>query len=764
MTTPDRVNSDFDLLEAMKRRGKIALPEERWGKARNDGSVAGGTSSSSSPSRKEATSAPIRIPDRHFATPTAKNSTRDKDEGSKMEGSTVCGGLAKEISGVTADKSRVFRVHRDKWWESLRSDIMDVHVRKAVQCDEAAYKSMGYFIDSLIVDWKEQLSSPLVSLDIEAYKHAERAHRWLQAALSAAGRTCGTNQRVYRKLKHIISALMSCRRFWIACGATCAVSKRLIGRGHVVHFGHDDDNGLDPFEVIRKLSMACLDIKRYEADEYYKREKIGSVLGKLQTAPDQELRQSNWSKWSKRFKTTSKMTSLDYELTCGPVEKRYRKELLAKAEHVDAAFQNLVFSLSKDIEGFDSFRAAAVKSLGRMKAKCYTDHALTMERPRGASNVDVVRCAVCFLTPEGLAAAYRAIDKTFAESGGVLRCKNGYLPSYDVSKTYSYRSMLVNVCYEGVVCEIQLVLKYFIGMRKFTHLYYKIVRADSFWALVTDLRPSATEVQDMPLPKGQVLPLSSFQSIKSIRSIMSSTPSSSGEDVLPRPSSGTTAPSAATSSSSTKREDGRRSSDRDSFYTHKIKMCFVGATGSGKQLLLRTAFGRLDVENFDGYLPTVMDTFPLKADVPKSGKTVNLVVSDACPSNVYKDLRLSTFKFQDIFVCLFSLTSRVTLDKLVDTIIPEVYSCSPSAILVVVGNFMGLRDDSNPKHVQTTEGVRRAKEAGAFAYCECCGTTGRGVKSFFDIAIEGSHERALAAERDEAMAARQTPKPCCAVS
>ena len=74
---------------------------------------------------------------------------------------------------------------------------------------------------------------------------------------------------------------------------------------------------------------------------------------------------------------------------------------------------------------------------------------------------------------------------------------------------------------------------------------------------------------------------------------------------------------------------------------------------------------------------------------------------------------------------LFSLTSRKTLDMLCDTTIPEIRKCAPTATIVVVGNFLGFRDENNKSHVLTEEGVRRSKDAGAFAYCECCGTTGQ---------------------------------------
>ena len=66
--------------------------------------------------------------------------------------------------------------------------------------------------------------------------------------------------------------------------------------------------------------------------------------------------------------------------------------------------------------------------------------------------------------------------------------------------------MLVNVVYRGIICEIQLLLNYFLEMRKFTHLFYKVVRAGSFWSLVTDLRPSMTDLLAMKLPKGHSVP------------------------------------------------------------------------------------------------------------------------------------------------------------------------------------------------------------------------------------------------------------------
>ena len=89
------------------------------------------------------------------------------------------------------------------------------------------------------------------------------------------------------------------------------------------------------------------------------------------------------------------------------------------------------------------YRAAPPKSVARMHNKLQTDHA-SMKRPRPAHNLDVLRNAATYATPEALIAGYDALASKYT----VVRVKNGYAKGVDPNASFGYRAVLVNFIFE----------------------------------------------------------------------------------------------------------------------------------------------------------------------------------------------------------------------------------------------------------------------------------------------------------------------------
>ena len=88
------------------------------------------------------------------------------------------------------------------------------------------------------------------------------------------------------------------------------------------------------------------------------------------------------------------------------------------------------------------------KSVDRMLAKLDTDHARE-KWPRPCANVDIVRCALEFKTPEDLVRCYEACASSSIPGLKLLRTKNNFSKKHDAAnKTLGYRSVVSNCLYQ----------------------------------------------------------------------------------------------------------------------------------------------------------------------------------------------------------------------------------------------------------------------------------------------------------------------------
>ena len=217
-------------------------------------------------------------------------------------------------------------------------------------------------------------------------------------------------------------------------------------------------------------------------------------------------------------------------------------KLLIAAHALDAGFQATAAAAFVRAGGTGAGKPPAVKGFMRMLAKLETDHADAPE-PKPYENADTNRVAWVLEDAEQL---IKAEAEARTELGPPIRCKNNYQQSFDASLTKGYRAMLCNYVYDSqktwgelesevraaaaevkrlvlgvfagtgapekelaafgaavdmvaaefgadmrespakLVVEIQFMTKEYYAMRKKTHAWYKVVRADHAMGMVID--------------------------------------------------------------------------------------------------------------------------------------------------------------------------------------------------------------------------------------------------------------------------------------
>jgi hypothetical protein len=94
--------------------------------------------------------------------------------------------------------------------------------------------------------------------------------------------------------------------------------------------------------------------------------------------------------------------------------------------------------------------------------------------PAASWLLDIVRGTVTFNDPFALVLFLKYLqDQPDAQ---VVRIKNKFLDAGGSE----YRDVLVNVRFQGHVCEVQLALHTLLQMKKYMHKYYEVQRAEHF--------------------------------------------------------------------------------------------------------------------------------------------------------------------------------------------------------------------------------------------------------------------------------------------
>eukprot|EP01130_Rhizamoeba_saxonica_P011641 TRINITY_DN4839_c1_g2_i1.p1 TRINITY_DN4839_c1_g2~~TRINITY_DN4839_c1_g2_i1.p1 ORF type:complete len:124 (-),score=25.02 TRINITY_DN4839_c1_g2_i1:53-424(-) len=98
----------------------------------------------------------------------------------------------------------------------------------------------------------------------------------------------------------------------------------------------------------------------------------------------------------------------------------------------------------------------------------------------------------------------------------------------------------------------------------------------------------------------------------------------------------------------------------------------------------------------------------------------------------------------DVFLVLFSLISKTSLDNVVQRWVPEIKHYCPNAPFMLVGTKMDMREDDQVVEtlrlrgkmvVNYEDGLNVANSVGAYRYMECSAMTQKGLHEVFNEAI-----------------------------
>ncbi|KAJ8312114.1 LOW QUALITY PROTEIN: hypothetical protein KUTeg_009487 [Tegillarca granosa] len=170
------------------------------------------------------------------------------------------------------------------------------------------------------------------------------------------------------------------------------------------------------------------------------------------------------------------------------------------------------------------------------------------------------------------------------------------------------------------------------------------------------------------------------------------------------------------------------------------KLVVVGDGACGKTSIL-LAFR--DGAYLDVYVPTVFETYV--ADIEVDGQEVELSLWDTAGQDDFDRLRPLSYPDTDVILMCFSIDSPDSLDNVHTKWTPEVKHFCPKVPIVLVGNKIDLRNDTETerelsyhkqKPVRTEDGKAVADRINAYSFVECSAKTLEGIVEVFETATK----------------------------
>lgn len=167
---------------------------------------------------------------------------------------------------------------------------------------------------------------------------------------------------------------------------------------------------------------------------------------------------------------------------------------------------------------------------------------------------------------------------------------------------------------------------------------------------------------------------------------------------------------------------------------HTIKCVVVGDGAVGKTSLLVS----YSTNSFPhDYFPTVFDNYC--AGTMIDNMQYSLGLWDTAGQEDYDRLRPLSYPQTDVFLLCFCVVSPNTLNNINNKWYPEIRHYCPETPFVLVGTKIDLRDDiTEQSYITFDEGVKKAKNIGAYSYVECSALTQYGLRNVFDEAIRAT--------------------------
>lgn len=171
--------------------------------------------------------------------------------------------------------------------------------------------------------------------------------------------------------------------------------------------------------------------------------------------------------------------------------------------------------------------------------------------------------------------------------------------------------------------------------------------------------------------------------------------------------------------------------NRPDSYHKTIKCVVVGDGSVGKTcMLVSYTSDKFPTE----YVPTIFENYT--ANVKVDHQNINLSLWDTAGQEDYSELRCLSYPQADVFIIVFSVTEKSTLENALEKWLPELDIKNQGAPKIIVGNKIDLRNDKNPKstHITKSEAENMIAKKKC-KYIECSALTQEGLKSVFEEAI-----------------------------
>ncbi|KAH9489787.1 GTP-binding protein Rho1 [Bulinus truncatus] len=182
------------------------------------------------------------------------------------------------------------------------------------------------------------------------------------------------------------------------------------------------------------------------------------------------------------------------------------------------------------------------------------------------------------------------------------------------------------------------------------------------------------------------------------------------------------------------------------------KIAVVGDSGVGKTCLIQ----RLMTDEFDEDTPQEFIASALKVEEKlielKKGKKVKLFIYDTGGQETFKHLRKLNYPKSDAVIICFSVENEDSLQNVKKNWVPEMQKLCPGIPMLLVGNKVDLRQESQSKSsfIGQGKGNSFAKKNNMAGYIECSSKTGDKVKEVFDRIAQIALSRKVIRKQEDA--------------